>query len=189
MSTLYDIRAASATTRDYDRTNREMGFPEDVPEGLLFHVAMMTGEGGRVVELWESREDQQAFVEDRLAEALEESGIGEPEFESFEVHNVVLGEGPIESGIVFDVTTRDVEPEAYDAIVAETLDEDDLPRGLRFHAAFFADGDLRIVDVWDSVQTNEDYVENTLTPVLEAQGQDPEAMEIEQTKLHRAYVT
>ena len=48
------------------------------PAGLLFHAGGAKPGGWAVVEVWESKEAQQRFMEDRLGRALQEGGITEP---------------------------------------------------------------------------------------------------------------
>ena len=48
------------------------------PPGLLIHTAGATENGWAVLEVWESREAQEAFMNERLAGALEQGGIGGP---------------------------------------------------------------------------------------------------------------
>ncbi len=88
MSFLARFTPASLTSEQYDesiRRLREGGFP---PEGLAYHVCFGSEGNLRVSEIWDSREQFQAFGE-RLMPLLSEIGIepGEPEF--MEIHNIV----------------------------------------------------------------------------------------------------
>ncbi len=67
----------------YDAVNRELGLNDDwsagqVPAGLIDHVAGASGSGWVVVEVWESREAQAAFMESRLGAALQAGGVPGP---------------------------------------------------------------------------------------------------------------
>jgi hypothetical protein len=85
------VRFAStpaATTEQYDETIRRLsedGFP---PEGMEYHVCFLVDGGIRVSEIWDSREQLEAFGE-RLMPLLEEVGIDPGEPEIFEIHNTV----------------------------------------------------------------------------------------------------
>ena len=88
MSIVVRFQPAGLTKETYDRVDKiiEEG-PDWPPEGLKVHVCF--GEDGdlRVSEIWDSREQFDAFGE-RLMPVLEENGVelsGEPEV--FEVHN------------------------------------------------------------------------------------------------------
>lgn len=67
----------------YDAVNAQLGVNPydgtgDWPPGLLHHSAGETESGLMVVEVWESREAQAAFMEARLGRALQEGGITAP---------------------------------------------------------------------------------------------------------------
>lgn len=48
------------------------------PPGLLVHTAGATENGWAVLEVWESREAQERFMNERLGKALQEGGISGP---------------------------------------------------------------------------------------------------------------
>ena len=90
MSIVVRFYPASLTAAKYDQTSRmleEAGvdFP---PEGLDYHVCFGSDGDLRVSEIWDSREQFEAFGE-RLMPVLSEAGIefsGEPDV--YEVHNI-----------------------------------------------------------------------------------------------------
>jgi hypothetical protein len=82
--------APDVTTAQYDETMSRLeksgAWP---PDGLAFHVAFKSGGNLRVSEIWDSREQLDAFGE-HLMPVLKDVGIGfadEPEV--LEIHNVV----------------------------------------------------------------------------------------------------
>ena len=81
--------APSVTKQKYDATLRQLESAGDFPpDGLEYHVAFGSDGNFRVSEIWDSREQFEAFGE-RLMPVLAEAGIefsGEPEV--FEVHNI-----------------------------------------------------------------------------------------------------
>lgn len=88
MSIVVRFRPASLTAAQYDecvRRLRETGFP---PEGLEMHVCF--GDDGTLLvsEIWDSREQFEAFGE-RLMPVLADLGISPGEPTMFEVHNLV----------------------------------------------------------------------------------------------------
>ena len=90
MSVVVRFSPASLTAEKYEASTRalEEAGVEFPPEGLDYHVCF--GEDGnlRVSEIWDSREQFEAFGE-RLMPLLSQVGIemsGEPEV--FEVHNI-----------------------------------------------------------------------------------------------------
>lgn len=68
---------------EYERVNSKLGIDMqrgtgDWPQGLLTHSAA-TKDGGFVVyEVWDSKADQERFMEERLGQALQEGGIEGP---------------------------------------------------------------------------------------------------------------
>jgi len=89
MSIVVRFAPASLTAQQYDesvRRLREMGvFP---PDGMDYHVCFGSEGSLRVSEIWDSREQLQAFGE-RLMPLLAEVGIEPGEPEVLEVHNIV----------------------------------------------------------------------------------------------------
>jgi hypothetical protein len=91
MSILVRFTAApSLTAEKYDETQTRIEaagkFP---PDGLELHVAFSAGGSFRVSEIWDSKEQFEAFGE-RLMPILTESGVelaGPPEI--IEIHNII----------------------------------------------------------------------------------------------------
>jgi hypothetical protein len=84
--------APGLTSEMYDETIKrleESAAGQWPPDGLAHHVAFSSGGKFRVSEIWDSREQVDAFGE-RLMPVLTDAGIeldGEPEI--LEVHNIV----------------------------------------------------------------------------------------------------
>jgi hypothetical protein len=71
------------TERDYWTVNEELGIDQNNtdnwPDGIHFHTAGPTENGGwMVVELWESKAHQEAFMGGSLGAALARSGVKPP---------------------------------------------------------------------------------------------------------------
>jgi hypothetical protein len=66
---------------EYDRVNKELGIDMttgegDWPDGLQMHAAGVADDGKfSVYEVWESRQAQATFMQDRLGAALAAGGI------------------------------------------------------------------------------------------------------------------
>jgi hypothetical protein len=82
--------AANVTTEQYDESIRHLEKLGDwPPEGLEYHVAFRSNGNFRVSEIWDSREQFDAFGE-RLMPVLKDVGIelsGEPEM--LETYNII----------------------------------------------------------------------------------------------------
>ena len=48
------------------------------PAGIISHTAAPTEDGWVVIEVWETREDQDEFMKTRLGPALQQAGINKP---------------------------------------------------------------------------------------------------------------
>jgi hypothetical protein len=64
-------------------------------EGALVHTAGFTGNGFRIFEVWESREDFERFFRDRLGPILKDlapEDDREPQTTVYELHNFMAGQ-------------------------------------------------------------------------------------------------
>lgn len=81
------MRWPAVSLEGYDEVRRVTKFDTDAPSGGIYHVATHDGENLRVVDVWESAEDFQQFVETRLMPAVAQLGLpGEPQIEVYPVH-------------------------------------------------------------------------------------------------------
>ncbi|HYM64517.1 MAG TPA: hypothetical protein VES61_07545 [Gaiellaceae bacterium] len=90
MSMVVRFSPVALTTETYDESLRQLEEAGDFPpDGLDYHVCFGSEGSLRVSEIWDSREQFEAFGE-RLMPLLTDIGIefsAEPEI--FEVHNIV----------------------------------------------------------------------------------------------------
>jgi hypothetical protein len=69
--------------RHYDAVNRQLGIDPasgegDWPPGMIFHSGAGKPGGWVVFEVWESKDAQERFMQERLARALQEGGVTAP---------------------------------------------------------------------------------------------------------------
>jgi hypothetical protein len=64
----------------------------------------------------------------------------------------------------------EVTPEAYAEVRRVVNWEGDLPKGAKFHTAWFAADGFHVFDLWDSPQDFESFVRERLTPGIEKVG-------------------
>jgi hypothetical protein len=79
-----------ATLAQYDEVTRRMGLAPGGPgpSGALFHWATETDGGFRVTDVWESREQFEAFARDSIMPITREVGMSDPPQVTFhDVHN------------------------------------------------------------------------------------------------------
>lgn len=89
MSVLIRFAPASLTAAQYDESVRKLeAAGEFPPDGLDYHVCFGAEGSLRVSEIWDSKEQLDAFGE-RLMPVLAEVGIEPGEPELLEIHNIV----------------------------------------------------------------------------------------------------
>jgi hypothetical protein len=88
MSVLIRFAPASLTAEQYDESVRRLQEGEWPPDGLEYHVCFGTDGNLRVSEIWDSRQQLDAFGE-RLMPILADIGIEPGEPEIVEIHNIV----------------------------------------------------------------------------------------------------
>ena len=79
------------TQEEYDQVRTNLGTGDSLPAGSTLHIAALGDDGKiRVIEMWESREQADAFTE-KIRAAREEAGFGDdmPVPAYFDVHKVV----------------------------------------------------------------------------------------------------
>jgi hypothetical protein len=88
-SILARFTPTSVTTEQYDESIRRLEKSGDwLPEGLEYHVAFKSDGKFRVSEIWDSREQFDAFGE-RLMPVLKDVGIEPGKPEMLEIHNII----------------------------------------------------------------------------------------------------
>jgi hypothetical protein len=92
MAIAYVVQLGGVDAARYEAVQKEVGFRDtkgDWPKGLISHLAGATPDGGWcVVDVWDSQADRDAFVESRLAPALQKiGGLPPPKITPVEVYN------------------------------------------------------------------------------------------------------
>jgi hypothetical protein len=62
----------------YKKVNKSLDLDSGWPDGIISHVAGVSGDKFIVTETWKSREDQEAFMNSRLGIALSDAGAPAP---------------------------------------------------------------------------------------------------------------
>jgi hypothetical protein len=89
MSVLIRFAPASMTAAEYDETVRKLEANGDFPpDGLDYHVCFGSEGSLRVSEIWDSKEQLDAFGE-KLMPVLSEVGIDPGQPEILDIHNIV----------------------------------------------------------------------------------------------------
>lgn len=91
MSILIRFTPSSLSTAQYDESIAKLEAQGDFPpDGLDYHVCFGTDGSLKVSEIWDSREQLEAFGE-RLMPVLSDVGIEPGEPEIVPIHNVIKG--------------------------------------------------------------------------------------------------
>jgi hypothetical protein len=69
-------------------------------------------------------------------------------------------------GIVFQGDS--VSQEQYERIAEQVMPGDQLPPGLRYHAAGFSENGMVVFEVWDTQEAAQQFFDETLGPALQA---------------------
>jgi heme-degrading monooxygenase HmoA len=68
--------------------------------------------------------------------------------------------------IVMNMHWPEVSQEQYEAARKEVNWEGNTPTGAKFHVSWFADDGFHVLDIWDSQQDFENFVQNRLGPAV-----------------------
>ncbi len=74
------LKFNGGTHEQYDALHSRMDIDGDPPQGLIFHCAGPIDDGWGVIDIWESREAFDAFLDGRLGPAAGE--LGDRSFQS-----------------------------------------------------------------------------------------------------------
>ena len=81
---IYDVQGG--TVEQYDAVNERIDMEK--PEGAHAHIAVKTDSGFMVIEVWDSTEHIERFMEARLGEVMQDAEVPDPKITEFEVHNL-----------------------------------------------------------------------------------------------------
>lgn len=89
MPIVMNMRWDGVTREEYEEARDQVGWEQRAPEGGLLHIASFAEDGLRVTDIWESADDFNRFVENRLMPVVQEIGIQtQPDLIITEMHAV-----------------------------------------------------------------------------------------------------
>jgi len=89
MATVMLMHWPEVSKEQYEQARKAVNWEGEAPQGGKFHVAWFGEDGLHVLDLWESREDFEQFVEQRLMPGVRKIGIqGQPKVQFAEAHAV-----------------------------------------------------------------------------------------------------
>lgn len=82
------------STPNYDAVSKILDVDNDPPDGMLLHSAGFSDDGTfRIFDVWETREQQERFMSERLMPAMQQMDVGQGgppnRMESYELHHMV----------------------------------------------------------------------------------------------------
>ena len=81
------MRWEGVTPEQYDQVREAVGWERDEPKGGVLHTASFDKSGMTVTDVWESADDFQAFVDQRLMPGVKQVGVpGEPQVQVSPLH-------------------------------------------------------------------------------------------------------
>jgi hypothetical protein len=94
-ATAFEMLFSGGTVDQYEQVIEKMGFEHQGkgPPGALFHWVTKTDDGLKVVDVWESAEQFQAFADSQIGPHSAAVGLAEPEVTPYPVHNYLVGPG------------------------------------------------------------------------------------------------
>jgi hypothetical protein len=87
------------STRIYDAVSARLATEQTpVPEGFIVHEAGWTGKGFRIIKIWETREQFDRYLSERVMPIVAEVGGANgkaPDIAAYELHGLVTRDGVI----------------------------------------------------------------------------------------------
>ena len=94
MTVVLSFRWAGATPEQYDAVRDLVRWEDQTPDGAVLHVAWFDSEGLRITDVWNTEDDFNRFMQERLAPAIEKVGIeGQPEVDFTSLHRRFVAPG------------------------------------------------------------------------------------------------
>jgi len=86
MSVVMAMHWPEATKEQYNALRELVGWERDAPPGGRMHIAWLGDDGFRVVDVWDTAEQFQTFVETRLMPGVQQVGVeGQPKVQFHEL--------------------------------------------------------------------------------------------------------
>ena len=87
MATVMQMHWPEATKDQYEQARKLAAWETNTPKGAKYHVAWFGKDGFHAIDVWDSAQDFNAFLETRLLPAIQKIGIkGQPNVELSEAH-------------------------------------------------------------------------------------------------------
>lgn len=88
MPILAIVNAEGMTKEAYEAIRKEVNWEGNLPKGAMIHIAGFDNKGVRAVDVWNSEEDYNNFIETRLKPALKKMNIEWVGAEIIQTYNI-----------------------------------------------------------------------------------------------------
>ena len=89
MAVAMHMQWPGVTQEQYDRLKDLVGWEREAPQGGILHLTSFSPQCAHVVDVWESQEACQRFLEDRLMPGVQQLEIqGEPDVQFYPLHDL-----------------------------------------------------------------------------------------------------
>ena len=89
MATVMQMHWPEVSKEQYEAARKEVNWEGDAPQGGKFHLAWFGDDGFHVLDVWESQQDFERFVQERLTPGVQKVGIqGQPSVSFAEAHAI-----------------------------------------------------------------------------------------------------
>jgi hypothetical protein len=77
----FKVQDNDRSTTNYDAVSAQLNVANDRPDGAIFHTAGFDDEAGvfRIFDVWETREQGERFLQERLQPIIEELSANRPD--------------------------------------------------------------------------------------------------------------
>ncbi len=94
MATIMLMHWPEVTEGQYQEARKLVNWEGNVPKGAKFHTSWFAGDGFHVFDLWDTQDDFDAFLRERLGPAIAQIGIqGQPNVQ-FETSLAIFAPNP-----------------------------------------------------------------------------------------------
>ena len=91
MPTVMNMHWPEVTREQYEAARKEVNWEGNHPAGAKFHLSWFADDGFHVLDLWDTPQDFERFVSERLMPGVQKVGIqGEPNVQLAESHAIFV---------------------------------------------------------------------------------------------------
>lgn len=185
MSIVMNMTWAGVTPQQYHALENAVGWRRKPPSGGRYHIAWFPEGKVRIVDVWESPDEFDRFLKNRLEGGVAKVGIaGEPQVDIWPLYDLQVEADPPKNCVVADDMDGDMPKELYQELERRLDWARKPPKGAFVHIVAL-DGDvMKDVGVWRSQAALESFVTGPLAQTARELGMDEDIPLAPVTELH-----